>query len=192
MARSKKDRSHFEPLVKLKGGSTAPRCQAWKSDGSAQCGKAATKGFNTCPTHGGNPRSGSHIVTGKHSKFIPKLDKAIAELMEDPELTGLRKEIAVIRFRQAETFDKLRIAVDQGLSHEAIDKEWDDLAKKATELTVAENKRQAQLASNMNARQANVLRAVLIAVLQDVVRDESIPRSQIPKVVGLKLIQKMS
>lgn len=193
MARSTNDRSHFEPYFTEGGFRNQRRCQAFKSGTNQQCGRLASKGFDVCSTHGGKGKSGAPITTGTKSKYLPKnLDKSLREFMEDPELTGLRKEIAAVCYRQEQVLESLKLAEAQKVSTKPFWDKWDELAAKKTSLTVAENKRQAQLASNLNARQANVLRAVLISVLVDVCRDESIPRNQIPKIIGLKLVQKMS
>jgi hypothetical protein len=193
LSRSTKDRSHFEPYFTSGPFQNQRRCQSFKKGTDVQCGGMAVNGFEVCAKHGGKPTSGRPITTGERSKFIPKnLEQSLKDFMEDPELTGLRKEIAAVCYRQEQVLESIKLAEAQKVSTKPFWEKWDELAQKKTSLTVAENKRQAQLASNLNARQANVLRAVLISVLVDVCRDESIPRSQIPKVVGLKLVQKMS
>jgi hypothetical protein len=46
------DKSHFAADMKPPTGETAKRCQAWKSDRSAQCSKIAAHGYHVCASHG--------------------------------------------------------------------------------------------------------------------------------------------
>lgn len=190
------NKDHFEPYITEGPFKNSRRCQCWAKGRSAQCGNPAALGFDACAqTHSGKKEAGRPVTTGKSSKYLPKqkdINAAIKAMMEDPELTGLRKEIAAICVRQDQVLESIKLAEQQKVSTKGFWDKWDELAVKKTALTVAENKRQAQLASNMNARQANVLKTILISVLLDVQNDESVPRSQIAKVVGLKLVQKMS
>lgn len=181
----------FEPLITSGSHKGKRRCQRYTSSGK-QCGHIALTGYDCCAQRHSAGKGGRKITTGKRSKYIPKMEAAIKEYLQDPELTGLRREISIVRFRQEEVIDAIKAKQESGIDCSAEWPKWDALTEQMRVLTIAENKRQAQLASNINARQANALRAVIISVIADVCKDESIARSQIPKLVGLKLIQQMS
>ncbi len=190
------NKDHFEEFITSGPFKGTRRCQSWNSKRSKQCGNVAATGFDKCAqSHGGKASSGRPITNGRGSKYLPKqkdIEAALKQFMEDPELTGLRREIAAICVRQDDVLASIKSATKSNLDPTAFWNKWDELAVKKTALTIAENKRQAQLASNLNARQAIALKTIIISLLSDVVKDDSVPRSQIPKVVGLKLIQQMS
>lgn len=188
-----KDKSHFEPYILSGPFQGRRRCQHFRSDGKTQCGNAAVKGADACAqTHSGG-KGGAPIKHGKRSKLIPKgIDAAVERILKDPELLSLNEEIAVVRARLEIVREKVRTAEREKQDLTQFWPEWNELVDQLMKLTAAENKRQAQLASSLNAKEANVLKTLILAVLIDVCKDETIPRSQIAKVVGLKLISKMS
>lgn len=83
-----------------------------------QCKHAAINNTTKCRFHGGASLVGiahPNFKTGRYSKHLPtRLAARYAEALADPELMGLRDEIALTQTRQTELLDRL----DSGLSLE--------------------------------------------------------------------------
>jgi hypothetical protein len=108
-----RDKAHFEPFLTL-GNNNVPRCQAFKCDGSEQCGQPSEQGYSVCRFHGSRtPKGMDHpnFKTGRYSKCAPsKLLAKYEESINDPELISVRDEAALADTFIKETLESIDFA----------------------------------------------------------------------------------
>jgi hypothetical protein len=72
------DKSHFEEFLTGPSGSPVPRCQSWKTDRSAQCGRSSTNGFSVCENHGAKGGKANRLIKSRRD-FIAALTEQADE-----------------------------------------------------------------------------------------------------------------
>jgi len=92
------------------------QCTAKAKGSGERCRNHALPGSTKCRMHGGSSLAGvasPRFKTGRYSRHLPtRLAARYAEALSDPELLGLRDEIALTQVRQVELLEQL----DSGLS----------------------------------------------------------------------------
>ena len=87
-----------------------PQCKAIRHNGE-RCKRKCVIGKAVCATHGGRTPTGvgsPRFKTGKYSKYLPdRLIGQYEEAQSDPQLLGLRDEIALVDTRLGELISKV-------------------------------------------------------------------------------------
>lgn len=106
------------------------QCTATSKRTGKRCRARAMNGRNVCYFHGGmTPRgvASPHFKTGRYSKYLPdKLAEKYQLAQGDPELLGLRDDIALIDARTAELLKQAQTG-ESGRVWEAVRKTYQDL-----------------------------------------------------------------
>lgn len=122
-----------------------------KTRNGGTCRNKPVRGRTRCRMHGGASLVGiAHpsFTTGKHSKYLPmRLQEAYAAAMADPDLLGLRSEIALLDARLLDLLGR----VDSGESGQL----WDSMRDSWLGFTAAAR----ALSAETDPRKREVLRA---------------------------------
>lgn len=109
------------------------QCIAKSKQSGQRCRRAATKGMEVCPIHGGKSLKGMAspvFKTGLHSKYMPKhLLDSYHEAFNDPELLNMRHDLALVEARLGELLQRVQSGESKTL--------WSDARKACDKLREA-------------------------------------------------------
>src|SRR5262245_50580993 len=103
------------------------RCTARSKRSGGPCQKQAVRGSHVCSMHGGTVRQGIASPNWKHGRYSKSLPEKLAALyhrsMNDPELSNMRSEVALLDARLYELAEKFQ-ALEGPLSESEMQDAW--------------------------------------------------------------------